>query len=73
MTLANNHALDFGTDALLDTCHTLDQAGIYRVGAGANLDEAKKPVIMEIKGKKDVYKRQLPKGVLCEIEAIAVK
>ncbi|MFR3650066.1 MAG: CapA family protein, partial [Enterocloster aldenensis] len=52
VTLANNHALDFGTDALLDTCHTLDQAGIYRVGAGANLDEAKRPVIMEIKGKK---------------------
>ena len=52
VTLANNHALDFGTDALLDTCDTLDQAGIFRVGAGANLDEAKKPVIMEIKGKK---------------------
>lgn len=51
VTLANNHALDFGTDALLDTCGTLDAAGIYRVGAGANLDEAKKPVIIDIKGK----------------------
>lgn len=51
VTLANNHALDFGTDALLDTCATLDAAGIYRVGAGANLDEAKMPVIMDIKGK----------------------
>ncbi|MEQ2679576.1 CapA family protein [Enterocloster citroniae] len=51
VTLANNHALDFGTDALLDTCDTLDEAGIYRVGAGANLEEARKPVIMEIKGK----------------------
>lgn len=51
VTLANNHALDFGTDALLDTCATLDAAGIYRVGAGADLDEAKKPVIMDIKGK----------------------
>ncbi|MBS1484101.1 MAG: CapA family protein [Clostridium sp.] len=51
VTLANNHALDFGTDALLDTCDTLDDAGIYRVGAGANLEEARKPVIMEIKGK----------------------
>ena len=28
VTLANNHALDFGTDALLDTCDTLDEAGI---------------------------------------------
>ncbi len=52
VTLANNHALDFGADALLDTCQALDEAGIYRVGAGANLDEAKKPVIMEIRGKK---------------------
>lgn len=52
VTLANNHALDFGTDALLDTCDALDQAGISRVGAGANLNEAKKPVIMEVKGKK---------------------
>ncbi|WP_306583571.1 CapA family protein, partial [Enterocloster bolteae] len=33
VTLANNHALDFGTDALLDTCSTLDDAGILRVGA----------------------------------------
>lgn len=52
VTLANNHALDFGTDALMDTCAALDGAGIRRVGAGANLDEAKKPVIMDIKGKK---------------------
>lgn len=52
VTLANNHALDFGTDALLDTCKTLDDAGIYRVGAGADLEEAKRPVILERKGKK---------------------
>ena len=52
VTLANNHALDFGTDALLDTCSTLDDAGILRVGAGANLEEAKKPVFMEAKGRK---------------------
>lgn len=52
VTLANNHALDFGTEALLDTCSTLDEAGIYRVGAGANLEEAKKPVITEVRGKK---------------------
>ena len=28
VTVANNHALDYGTDALLDTCDTLDSAGI---------------------------------------------
>ena len=52
VTLANNHALDFGTDALLDTCDTLDQAEILHVGAGRNIDEAKKPVFLESKGKK---------------------
>lgn len=52
VTLANNHALDYGTEALLDTCQTLDAAGILRVGAGENIDEAKRPVIWETKGKK---------------------
>lgn len=65
VSLANNHALDFGTDALLDTCETLDKAGIYRVGAGKNLDEAKKPVIVELKGKKIGFlgaSRVIPEG-----------
>ena len=65
VSLANNHALDFGTDALLDTCRTLDEAGIYRVGAGKNLEEAKQPVILEIKGKKIGFlgaSRVIPEG-----------
>ena len=37
VTLANNHALDFGTDALLDTCSTLDDAGIRHPETGACL------------------------------------
>lgn len=52
VTLANNHAMDYGTDALLDTCETLDKAGIARVGAGKHLEEAKAPVILEAQGKK---------------------
>lgn len=52
VSLANNHALDFGTDALLDTCDTLDVAGILRTGAGKNLEEAKKAVEIEIQGRK---------------------
>ena len=53
VTLANNHAMDYGTDALLDTCDTLDKAGIRRVGAGKNLDEAKAPVILEAQGEEE--------------------
>lgn len=52
VTVANNHALDYGTDALLDTCDTLDSAGILHVGSGKNLEEAKQPQIIEKNGKK---------------------
>jgi poly-gamma-glutamate synthesis protein (capsule biosynthesis protein) len=44
VSLANNHAYDYGEDALLDTFDTLEKAGIPYVGAGRNIDEAKKPV-----------------------------
>ncbi|WP_051656753.1 CapA family protein [Butyrivibrio sp. AE3004] len=43
-TLANNHAYDYGQTALLDTLTTLDNVGVARIGAGANLDEASRPV-----------------------------
>lgn len=50
VTLANNHALDFGTEALLDTCQTLDNAGIPYVGAGENLERAKARYSRNIRG-----------------------
>lgn len=50
VTLANNHALDFGTDALLDTCRTLEEAGIPYVGAGENLERAKALYSRNIQG-----------------------
>ncbi len=52
VTLANNHALDFGPDALLDSCQILDDAGILHTGAGADLEMARRPVTVELKGKK---------------------
>jgi poly-gamma-glutamate capsule biosynthesis protein CapA/YwtB (metallophosphatase superfamily) len=47
VTLANNHALDWGEEALLDTVAYLDGAGIAHVGAGANLAEARAPATLE--------------------------
>ena len=52
VTLANNHALDYGTDALLDTCEILDQADILHTGAGKDLDTAKQPVLFEKNGQR---------------------
>ena len=43
VTLANNHALDYGPDALLDTIDHLDRAGIAHVGAGADEAAARTP------------------------------
>ncbi len=40
VTLANNHVLDYGADALLECLVLLDRAGIKRTGAGASLAEA---------------------------------
>jgi poly-gamma-glutamate synthesis protein (capsule biosynthesis protein) len=47
VTLANNHALDFGATALLDTFRHLADAGIAWVGAGATVEEARAPVLLE--------------------------
>ena len=50
VTLANNHALDYGPLALTDTCALLDGAGIAYSGAGAHLEAARTPVILEAGG-----------------------
>jgi len=50
VTLANNHALDYGPEALLDTLDHLAGAGITAVGAGPALDEARRPVILDAAG-----------------------
>jgi len=50
VTLANNHALDFGPEALLDTLEHLSSAGIASVGAGRNVEEARRPAILEVDG-----------------------
>ena len=45
VTLANNHVLDFGTDALLECLALLDRAGIKRTGAGPTLQDALNPAL----------------------------
>lgn len=46
VTLANNHVLDYGPEALVDCLKLLDRAGIRRTGAGANLEEALVPALI---------------------------
>src|SRR5215207_485835 len=46
-SLANNHTLDFEERGLLDTVAYLEAAGIRYAGAGRNLEEAARPVLLD--------------------------
>jgi poly-gamma-glutamate synthesis protein (capsule biosynthesis protein) len=46
LTLANNHAVDFGRAALLDTIHAVRAAGMETIGAGASSWRARRPAIV---------------------------
>ena len=49
-SVASNHAMDWGPDALLDTIDVLRKRGIATIGAGRNLAEAREPAILERNG-----------------------
>jgi poly-gamma-glutamate capsule biosynthesis protein CapA/YwtB (metallophosphatase superfamily) len=48
VTLGNNHALDYGPVALLDTLDHLGAAGIAAVGAGQDVTSARRPAVLEV-------------------------
>jgi poly-gamma-glutamate synthesis protein (capsule biosynthesis protein) len=50
LTLANNHALDYGREGLAETLEHLSRAGIDSLGAGADLASALRPLIREHAG-----------------------
>ena len=55
VSVASNHAMDWGGDALLDTIELLRGKGIAVVGGGRNLEEARQPAILERKGVKVAF------------------
>lgn len=52
VSLANNHILDYGKEAMLDTLVHLDRYKIGHTGAGKNRTEAYAPYIQTIQGQK---------------------
>lgn len=50
VSVASNHAMDWGADAMLDTVALLRGQGIATVGAGRNLAEARTPAVLERNG-----------------------
>ena len=76
-TIANNHILDYGVNAMLNTIEELDKEGLNHIGAGKDLYDAKKIYIKEIDGKryailaasavlpKDSWKAETDKAGVC--------
>src|SRR5919109_1560337 len=52
VSLANNHTLDFGYEALLDMLDILRTAGIHYAGAGRNIREASAPALWQTQGQR---------------------
>ncbi|GBD17015.1 Capsule biosynthesis protein CapA [bacterium HR26] len=52
VTLANNHMMDYGPEAMFDTLAACDEAGIARCGAGADQDAALQPAWLTTLGTK---------------------
>lgn len=55
MSFANNHILDYGNEAFLGTIDLLEQNGMAVVGAGPDIEAARRPVIMEAKGSRVAF------------------
>lgn len=69
VSFAGNHCMDWGPDALFDTIDALKASGLEVVGVGANIAEARKPVIVEAKGRRIAllaYSSILPIGYWAE-------
>lgn len=49
-SVASNHAMDWGAEALLDTIDLLRGQGIQTIGGGRNLTEARRPAVIDCKG-----------------------
>jgi hypothetical protein len=54
-SMASNHTMDWGPEALLDTIDLLRGMGVQTIGAGKNDEEARSPVILERKGIKVAF------------------
>lgn len=52
LSLANNHTFDFGPEGITSSLDVLEKDAIRYFGAGKNISEARKPLILECKGKR---------------------
>ena len=60
LSIANNHILDYGRDALIDTIQILEANGIEPIGGGLNHKLAHEPVVKTVDGVKIAYLAYTP-------------
>lgn len=68
-SFASNHSLDWGVDPFFDTIEVMEKNGIKVIGVGRNIEEARKPLIINCKGTKIAflaYSSVLPMGYWAE-------
>ena len=58
--LTGDRTMDFGRHGLTETLEALDGAGIYRIGAGRDHQEARRPEILDVKGQRIAYLSYAP-------------
>lgn len=69
VSFAGNHCMDWGREGFFDTIEALRGAGLSVVGVGANLAEARRPVLIERRGTRVAilaYSSILPMGYWAE-------
>ena len=52
VTMAGNHMADCGPEGIEDTIAGLDRLGIAHTGAGRNIDVARRPALLEVRGRR---------------------
>jgi len=55
VSFAGNHCLDAGIDAFFDTIDNLQSQKLAVIGVGRNIEEARKPAIIECKGTRTAF------------------
>lgn len=69
VSFASNHCMDMGREAFFDTLDLLHEQDLLTIGVGENIDEARKPAIVEREGTRIAflgYNSILPQGYWAE-------
>ena len=70
ISFASNHCLDWGVEGFLDTMGLLKEKGLHVVGVGKDIEEARRPVMIERKGTRVAflaYNSALPRGYEADV------